>query len=416
MIETFLGIVCLAIVGLGVLIYLRTGNGVAPTDKVSEDRLKADIERLERALREEIGRSRTRSTEDAGLQRKELADTISNEAGRTLAALELVRSTVEARLLQLNTDNQLKLDQMRGVVDHRLKETLEQRLGESFRLVSERLEHVQRGLGEMKELAIHTGELRHLLTNVKARGVWSEARLEDLLRDFLAPDQFVLNAETSPGSGAYVEFAVRMPGRTGEDPILLPIDAKFPREDYERLSAAAEAADKQGVEAAKRALVLSVRKCAKEIRQKYIHPPHTTPFGILFLPTEGLYAEVLSIAGAAESIQSESSVVIAGPTTLAAILMSLQSGFRTLAIEKRTDEVWKMLGAVKSEFEKFGESVDKVKAHLDKAANALDQTDKRTRAITRKLREVEQLPADEAALLLPSTVVDEDDDQDVNGV
>jgi DNA recombination protein RmuC len=288
------------------------------------------------------------------------------------------------------------------VVDEKLQSALEKRLTESFNLVSERLEAVQRGLGEMQDLANGVGDLKRVLTNVKARGTWGEVQLGALLEQVLTPDQYDRNVKTSETSDEMVEFAVKLPGpeEDPDSPVWLPIDAKFPQEDYLRLVDAARGADAEAVEEATASLVRSVVGSAKDIHEKYLNPPATTDFAIMFLPTEGLYAEVLRQPGLLEDIQLKHRVVIAGPTTLAAILNSLRMGFRTLAIEKRSSEVWQVLGAVKTEFDKFGEVLKKVKKQLTTLSNTIDKTEVRTRAMERKLREVEQLPSDSAESIL----------------
>ena len=321
---------------------------------------------------------------------------------QTDARAEALRSAVETRLKELQSGNEAKLDEMRRTVDEKLHATLEQRLGESFKLVSERLEQVHRGLGEMQTLATGVGDLKRVLTNVKTRGGWGEVQLETLLEQLLTPEQYGRGVKTRPGSEGLVDFAVKLPGREGQGaPVWLPLDAKFPREDYERLIDAAERGDAPAIETAGKALELAVKAQAKSIRDKYVEPPHTTDFALMFLPTEGLYAEVLRRPGLADLLQREYRVTVAGPTTLAALLNSLQMGFRTLAIEKRSSEVWKVLGAVKTEFGKFGEVLDKVGEKLDQAQKQIEQTGVRSRAIQRQLREVEALPEEAAAPLLP---------------
>ena len=321
---------------------------------------------------------------------------------QTDARAEALRSAVETRLKELQSGNEAKLDEMRRTVDEKLHATLEQRLGESFKLVSERLEQVHRGLGEMQSLATGVGDLKRVLTNVKTRGGWGEVQLETLLEQLLTPEQYGRGVKTRPGSEGLVDFAVKLPGRDGQGaPVWLPLDAKFPREDYERLIDAAERGDVPAIETAGKALELAVKAQAKSIRDKYVEPPHTTDFALMFLPTEGLYAEVLRRPGLADLLQREYRVTIAGPTTLSALLNSLQMGFRTLAIEKRSSEVWKVLGAVKTEFGKFGEVLDKVSEKLDQAQKQIEQTGVRSRAIQRQLREVEALPEETAAPLLP---------------
>ena len=294
----------------------------------------------------------------------------------------------------IQEDNARKLEQMRATVDEKLHDTLEKRLGESFKLVSERLELVQRGLGEMQSLANGVGDLKKVLTNVKTRGTFGEIQLASLLEQILAPGQYESNVETRKASGQRVEFALKLPGRDGtsDGMVWLPLDAKFPQEDYLRLVEAQEAADAAGAAEARKQLDRSVREMAKTIRDKYLDPPHTTDFGVMFLPTEGLYAEVLRLPGLFEALQRDFKVMVAGPTTLAALLNSLQMGFRTLAIEKRSAEVWNLLGAVRTEFSKFGVILEKTRKKLVEAGNHIDQAATRTRVIERKLRDVQDVP------------------------
>lgn len=322
------------------------------------------------------------------------------ESNRT--GIEKLRSTVDAQLKHLQESNEKKLDQMRETVDEKLQSTLEKRLGESFKLVSERLEAVQHGLGEMQNLATGVGDLKRVLTNVKARGTWGEVQLGALLEQILTPDQYDKNVRIRANSQESVEYAIRLPGRD-DDPgscVWMPIDSKFPQEDYLRLVEAADAADMDAVQKETAALLRSVHSSAKAIRDKYLNPPETTDFAIMFLPTEGLYAEVLRQPGQVEKIQQDYRIVVAGPTTLSAILSSLRIGFRTLAIEKRSSEVWKVLAAVKTEFGKFGDVLSKVKRQLNTASNTIEQTGMRTRAMERKLRTVEELPTEETAEIL----------------
>ncbi len=316
--------------------------------------------------------------------------------------MEALRKTVEERLTTLQADNAAKLDQMRATVDQRLQTTLETRLGESFRAVSERLEQVHRGLGEMQALANGVGDLKKVLTNVKTRGTWGEVQLGLLLEQVLAPGQYEANVATRPGSAERVEFAIKMPGReSGEaDVVWLPVDAKFPQEDYQRLLEAADRGDADAVEAASRQLEARIKQSARDIHDKYIDPPHTTDFGVLFLPTEGLYAEVLRRPGLADAVQRDARVVVAGPTTLWAILNSLQMGFRTLAIEKRSSEVWSLLGTVKTQFAKFGDLLEGVRRKLQEASNKMDDVARKSRTIQSKLRHVQELPAGESAEVL----------------
>lgn len=328
---------------------------------------------------------------------------------------EELRTSVENRLQQLQKENAAKLEEMRQTVDEKLQGTLEKRLGESFKLVSERLEQVHQGLGDMKNLASGVGDLTRMLTNVKARGVWGEMQLANLLEQILAAEQYATNVRPNPAGKETVEFAIKLPGREdGDKEVWLPIDAKFPREDYERLVLAAERADADAVETAAKALEGRLRSQARDIRDKYLCPPHTTDFGILYLPIEGLYAEALRRPGLAEALQRECRVVLAGPTTLAALLNSLQMGFRSLAIQKRSSEVWKVLGAVKSEFGKFGDILEKVKSKLDETGATLEKAAHRSRQIEKKLRKVEALPADESAPLLLESSSEEETPEDDN--
>jgi DNA recombination protein RmuC len=306
--------------------------------------------------------------------------------------LSRMRETVEQRLDRLQQDNAAKLEQMRHTVDEKLHATLEQRLSESFRQVSERLELVHKGLGEMQSLATGVGDLKRVLTNVKTRGTWGEVQLGALLEQMLVPDQYAGNVATRPGSRERVEYAIRLPGREGQGQVWLPIDSKFPSEDYERLLAAQERADPAGVEEAGRALETRVKLEAKTIREKYVEPPATTDFAIMFVPTEGLYAEIVRRPGLAALVQGEHRVTIAGPMNLSMIINSLQMGFRTLAVEQRASEVWLLLSAVKNEFGKFGEVLARTKAQLESVANSIDAAELRTRQMAKKLKKVESLP------------------------
>jgi DNA recombination protein RmuC len=321
-----------------------------------------------------------------------------------------LRESVETRLRELQADNAGKLEQMRQTVDEKLQATLEQRLDASFKQVSERLEQVHRGLGEMQNLAAGVGDLNRMLTGVKTRGIWGEIQLGSLLEQVLTAQQYERNVATRRGSNERVEFAIRLPGRDGDGgTVWLPIDAKFPREDYERLLDAQERADAEAAEEAARQLEARIKLEARAIRDKYLDPPHTTDFALMFLPTEGLYAEVLRRAGLGELLQREYRITIAGPTTLTAILNSLQMGFRTLAIEKRSSEVWSLLGAVKTEFGKFGEVLAKTKKKLEEATNTIGSAEVRTRQIERKLRGVEALPSEAAQPLIGEPLPPEDD-------
>jgi DNA recombination protein RmuC len=316
----------------------------------------------------------------------------------------------------MHDDNTKQLEQMRQTVDEKLQGTLEKRLGESFKLVSERLEQVHKGLGEMQTLATGVGDLKKVLTNVKVRGVWGEVQLGSLLEQVLSPDQFARNV-TTRDAGERVEFAVKLPGQgtDKDETIWLPIDAKFPVEDYQRLIEAQERADVEGVESAGKHLENRVKSCARDISEKYLNPPKTTDFGILFLPIEGLFAEVIRRTGLVETIQRECRVIIAGPTTLWSILNSLQMGFRTLAIEKRSSEVWNLLAAVKTEWTKYGEILEAVERKLHQASDTIEKAKVRTKAIGRKLRDVQELPAADIAALLPKNEVESIENGDTEG-
>jgi DNA recombination protein RmuC len=360
----------------------------------------------------QIGESQTTKFQAFTVQLKTLTE--SNQVG-----LKHLQETVDGRLQELRSSNERKLEQMREVVDEKLQSTLERRLGESFKLVGDRLEAVQQGLGEMRSLASGVGDLKKVLTNVKTRGTWGEVQLGALLDQILTPEQFDRNVKPHPDSRDVVEFAIRLPG-SSDDPtqcVWLPIDSKFPQEDYLRLVEASENGDVAAVQQAQGALIRSIQDSAKDVSAKYLNPPLTTDFAILFLPTEGLYSEALRHPGLVERLQREHRIVVAGPTTLAAVLNSLRIGFRTLAIEQRSSEVWKVLGAVKHEFGKFGDVLDKVKRQLDAAGRTIESTGARTRAMQRKLRTVEDLPAGTAAAMLdlgvdsPSDLLTAHDDE-----
>ncbi|KQV48935.1 recombinase RmuC [Pelomonas sp. Root1217] len=438
-----LGLLALILVLL-VLIWARQKpqTGVAPELLLSN-------ERLERELRDELGRSASgtrqelvqglaqfqqvlaqglqgnnnslaqqalaaREAQDAAALRSaqgqaESMQRLADGMREQLQAMSLgneqrfaeLRHTVELRLTSIQQDNEKKLEQMRATVDEKLHATLEQRLGESFKQVAERLEQVHKGLGEMQNLARDVGSLNRVLTNVKTRGVFGEVQLAGLLDQVFTAEQFAANVATLPGSNERVEFAIKLPGQRDDgQPLWLPIDAKFPREDYERLLDAQEKGDPVGAESAGKAIEMRLRMEARTIREKYIAPPHTTDFGILFVPTEGLYAEALRRPGLVESLQREHKVMLCGPTTLLATLTSLQMGFRTLALEKRSAEVWEVLGAVKTEFGKFGDVLAKTKKKLEEASNTIDLAETRTRQMTRKLKSVEALPDDAAQRML----------------
>jgi DNA recombination protein RmuC len=347
------------------------------------------------------------------LLQKTLSETLTLQVQQLSEAnarrLSEMRSTLETQLAQLQVNNAAKLDEMRQTVDEKLQTTLQARLGESFKQVADRLEQVHKGLGEMNTLAQGVGDLKHLLTNVKTRGMFGEAQLASLLEQVMAPDQYAAQHATIPGSKNRVDFAIRLPGRSEDgQPVWLPIDAKFPNEDYERLLDAQSRADAIQAELCSKALEARVRLEAKSITEKYIEPPHTTDFAIMFLPTEGLYAEVLRRPGLIESLQRDFRVTLAGPTTLMAMLNSLQMGFRTLALEKRSSEVWQVLGAVKTEFGKFGDVLAKVKEQTQTVLNTLDKAQTRSNVMHRALRQVEALPEGQVAGLLPQEAEDSD--------
>ncbi len=368
------------------------------------DALLRAVEQSERQLRDELARTRQEQSLASGQQREELANALARQQ-QTLQAqlseltklterrLESLRETVEGKLSAMQADNQAKLEQMRLTVDEKLHATLEQRLGESFKLVGERLEQVHKGLGEMQSLAAGVGDLKKVLTNVKTRGTMGEVQLEALLEQTLAPDQYERNAAIRSTAGVRVDFAIKLPDKSEEGrQVLLPLDAKFPLEDYQRLLEAQESGDAAAAAEAMKLLDARVKAEAKSIRDKYIDPPRTTEFAILFLPIEGLYAEVLRRPGLWDTLQRDYRVIAAGPTTLSALLNSLQMGFRSLAIQQRTSEVWSILGSVKHEFGRFGDLLDKTQKKLMEASTTLDQAAVRTRAIERKLRKVEELP------------------------
>jgi DNA recombination protein RmuC len=433
-------VVPMAVLLVMVGVMLRRVRAQSPAVALARfDELQRAQERTERAVSDEIATNREESLTQAKHLREEIGNTLTSVSsslrasvaelsqlqttqlesfGAQLATLartndeklDRVRATLDERLMLLQTENARKLDEVRQTVDERLQGTLEAKLGESFRLVSERLEQVHKGLGEMQTLASGVGDLKRVLANVKTRGTWGEIQLQQLLDQVLVPDQYAVNVLTRDGSDERVEFAIKLPGRGPNDtPVLLPIDAKFPLEDYQRLVDAAERGDPDAVEAAARQLEARVRACARDIRDKYVNPPKTTDFGILFLPTEGLCAEVLRRTGLTDQLQRDFHVVPCGPTTLWALLNSLQMGFRTLAIERRSSEVWALLGAVKTEFARFGDTLDLVQKKLGEASDKIDTARKGTRKIQRRLQDVQELPAAEAAPLIATGIDDGDE-------
>jgi DNA recombination protein RmuC len=353
-----------------------------------ETELSKRLEVIDRDLRDEFWRNREEAGATARNQREELTKSLEN-----------VRAVVDIRLRQLQEDNAKQIDKMRATVDEKLQGTLEKRLGESFKLVSDRLEQVHQGLGAMQQLASDVGGLQRVLTNVKTRGGWSEWQLGVLLEEMLTPDQFAKNMKTRDDTDERVEFAIKLPGDENGAPVWLPIDAKFPMEHYERLAEAQEKGDLTAVDAAIKTLETQLKRCAKDICEKYINPPKTTDFALLFLPSEGLYAEAIRRVGLVQNVQRDCRVTFVGPTTLAALLNSLQMGFRTLAIQKRSSEVWNLLVTVKTEFGKFGEALSAVKEKIDQASRKMEDVDVRSRAITKKLRDVEELPSNPQPLL-----------------
>lgn len=432
----------LVLVGLVLLLRRSAGRDHSPEFEALQQQLstlQTQNERLERELRNEVSQSAVQARQESmqtltlfqqsllqqsgeatrtqnqqidalaqqlTLLQKSLTDSLalqvqglSEANARRLAEM---RGTMETQLAQLQQSNTAKLDEMRQTVDEKLQATLQARLGESFKQVAERLEQVHKGLGEMHTLAQGVGDLKHLLTNVKTRGMFGEAQLGALLEQVLAPEQYAAQVATRPGDKNRVDFAIRLPGRSDDgQPVWLPIDAKFPNEDYERLLDAQGRADAAAAELAARALETRVKLEAKSIADKYLEPPHTTDFAVMFLPTEGLYAEVLRRPGLMELLQREHRVTLAGPTTLMAMLNSLQMGFRTLALEKRSSEVWQVLGAVKTEFGKFGDVLAKVRNQTQTVLNTLDQAQTRTNVMNRALRQVDALPEDQTQELLP---------------
>ncbi len=423
-----LPIALMVLILLQVVILWRSTRPPEPSPALGElrDSLERAMARLERELREEMARGRREDAEESFRDREEraqsaslLGQAVSTQMGLlgTLQAerleafarelnrfslglderFERLRNGVESRLGAMQADNAGKLEEMRRTVDEKLHATLEQRLGESFKLVSDRLEQVHRGLGEMHSLAVGVGDLKRVLNNVKTRGSWGEVQLAALLDQLLTRSQYAANVATRPGSNERVDFAIRLPGRDDAEVVWLPVDAKFPIEDYQRLI---DAVDPEAVEAAAKAIEIRLKLEARSIRDKYVAPPHTTDFALLYLPVEGLYAEALRRPGLAELLQRDYRVSLAGPTTLAALLNSLQMGFRTLAIEQRSAEVWAVLGAVKTEFGKFGEALAHTRKKLEEASNSIVRAETRTRQLSRKLKDVEALPAADAEKLI----------------
>ena len=404
-----IGILLLLVINFAAVVWLALRQKTAGQSGNQEEvarRLEEISKELNanKAVAENTRKSQEERLQSLTLAVQQTLDSMRRDLGERLTTLnqgaennaERLRTALNERLASIQQENAAKLEAMRATVDEKLHATLEERLGQSFKMVTDKLEAVHRGLGEMQTLASGVGDLKRVLTNVKTRGTWGEFQLEALIEQIFTPEQYEKNIATRPGAAERVEIAIRLPGQDGDQPVWLPIDAKFPLEDYQRLLDAHEQADSALVEDAAKALEARIRAEAKKIKEKYIEPPHTTDFAVMYLPTEGLYAEVLRRAGLAESLQREHRVVVTGPTNTAAMLNSLQMGFRTLAIEKRTSEVWALLAGVKNEFGKFGEVIAATEKKLEEATNKFKQVGVRSRAIQRKLREVEALPSGEA--------------------
>ena len=386
-------ILLILIVIIALLINLKNKNN-------NSDSLRQEISTMLMHTREELlNNISTKISENGNTQQLQLANLtnineqkLENTRKNMEEKLELIRRTVEDRLLYMQKDNADKLEKMRVTVDEKLQGTLEQRLGESFKVVNDRLESVYKGLGEMQSLAQGVGDLKKIFTNVKARGTWGEIELGNILQEYLTPDQYICSAKTKPNATEFVEFAIKLPGKTDGQNVLLPVDSKFPVEDYKRLVDAQEAGDVAQINDARKSLENSIKLFAKDIHDKYIETPFTTDFGIMFLPTESLYCEVVKNTVLVEVLAQKFRVIVSGPNTFVALLNSLQMGFRTLAIEKRSSEVWTLLGGVKSEFEKFGDLLDKTNKKLQEISNTMERASAKTRTIQRKLKNVEALP------------------------
>lgn len=433
MVEPLLIILTVLVAGAAVLLIVllkRSLSASLPQLEAQLTALEKNQEKAERTLKEEIARNREEANNSSRQLREEVVNSlksfndsllkqmtniselqegrfntfsgqISNLTQTNEQKLDKMRETVEERLKSLQEDNTKKLDKMRETVDEKLHATLERRLGESFKLVSERLEMVHKGLGEMQNLAIGVGDLKKVLSNVKTRGILGEIQLGNILEQILTAEQYATNVVTKKGSRDHVEFAIKLPGKDDSGEVVyLPLDAKFPREHYDALITAYEHGDPAVVEEAAKLLEGNIKKFAKDIKDKYIDPPHTTDFGIMFLPVEGLYAEVVRRPGLIETLQRDFKIIITGPTTLAALLNSLQMGFRTLVIEKRSSEVWMLLGAVKTEFGRFGDILEKTQKKLQEASNTIEDAAKKSRTIEKKLKNVQELPSTETTALI----------------
>jgi len=400
-------VVLVALTVLAIVIVVRLGALVRERDAGVRDAadVRARLDALgqsgaqhERDVRGDLAAARREQVEGGAVLRREVGERLTQLTASNEQRLEAIRSTVEQRLDVLRAESTQKLEQMRATVDEKLQTTLDQRLGESFRLVSERLEQVHKGLGEMQSLAVGVGDLKRVLTNVKTRGTWGEVQLGALLADVLTPQQYAANVETVPGSNRRIEYAIRLPGRDQDGaPCWLPIDAKFPLEHWQRLQDALERADLPAADDARKALADFLRGQARQIKALYVASPHTTDFAVLFLPLESLYAEMMARPGLADQLQRDHRVMLTGPNNFLALLNIVQMGFRTLAIEQRSSEVWRTLGAVKTEFTKFGEVLAKTKERIDRASDELAKAGVRTRALERHLRDVDAIPEPEAA-------------------
>ncbi len=396
----------LLFLGLGILLFIRTGRRDDANQAVDIRILREEVAKLEPLLSRELRNNREELMKGNDSNRAEMA----RGTKAIEEQLEKIRKTVEERLEKLQSDNANKLEEMRKTVDEKLQSTLERRLSDSFKLVSERLEQVHKGLGDMQNLAVGVGDLKRVLSNVKTRGILGEIQLGSLLESVLSPEQYARNVATVPESRDNVEFAIRLPGRDGTEQVYLPIDSKFPAELYERLVQAYEKGEVRHIEDATKDLVAEIKKQAKSIREKYIQTPHTTDFGIMFLPFEGLYAEVVRQPQLVENLQREHKIIVAGPTTLGALLNSLQMGFKTLAIEKRSSEIWHILAEVKKEFDKFGDVLAKAQKSIKAAGDEIDQlVGTRTKKIQKQFKNLESLPAPaEGSAVLPAGLDDED--------
>jgi DNA recombination protein RmuC len=428
-IELLAGVSAVLLLAVLVLLVVLVKSRPSPGG-FDRDGMQVAVDRLESRLREELTRTREESLQvgdrlriglnqqGAGMTTQvgeslrafgaQFAETSRLIAGEQQKQMDQMRSTVETNLKEIREDSRKRLEEIRVMVDQKLQQTLETRLGESFRTVSEQLQQVHKGLGEMQTLASGVGDLKRVLQNVKVRGMWGEAQLGNLLEQMLAPGQYEKNVATRPGSSERVEFAIRLPGQDVDGTVWLPIDAKFPLGDYERLVDASDAGNPEAVEVSRKQLETRIKACARDIHDKYLDPPNTTSMAILYLPVEGLYAEVVRLPGLMDTLQRDFQVSVAGPSTLAALLAALQMGFKTLAIEKRSQEIWKVLGAVKTEFGKFGVAFDRVRRKIEEAGRTLDDSERRKRAMDKKLRDVETLPEPDAAGILALDETDMD--------